>query len=85
MERVVINRKEQTTAVDRMDVNCYESEPFLGRRDLFYNEQREGSDSVIAFVRHDFWLWKPWTFTGTVRSSFSAWSYKRAFANTLGQ
>ena len=37
-ERVIINRKEQTTAIDRIDVNFWHKEPFLGRRDFFFNE-----------------------------------------------
>ena len=35
-ERVTINRKERTTAIDRMDANWWQSEAFIGRRDLFY-------------------------------------------------
>ena len=40
-ERVIINRKEQTTAIDRMDSNWWNTEAFLGRRDLFYMEGRQ--------------------------------------------
>jgi hypothetical protein len=35
-ERVTINRKERTTAIDRMDANWWQPQPFIGRRDLFY-------------------------------------------------
>ena len=35
-ERVTINRKERTTAIDRMDASWWQSEAFIGRRDLFY-------------------------------------------------
>ena len=42
-----------------MDGNWWEGDAFIGRRDLFYPETREGSAEQLAFVRHDFWLWKP--------------------------
>tara|TARA_B110001450_G_C17268282_1_gene338414 strand:- start:163 stop:519 length:357 start_codon:yes stop_codon:yes gene_type:complete len=35
-ERVIINRKDFSVAVDRMDANWWIAEPFLGQRDLFY-------------------------------------------------
>ena len=34
-ERVTVNRKNKTVAIDRIDVNWWAEEPFLGRRDLF--------------------------------------------------
>ena len=58
-ERVIINRKEQSTCLDRMDRNWWhrEESPFLGRRDLFYPDPKtEGKH--LAFVRHDFWVHK---------------------------
>ena len=78
-ERVIINRKEQTTAVDRIDANFWFDDPFLGRRDLFYNEQREGKDECVAFVRHDFWLFKPMVLYAFLQSNFASLSYKWAF------
>ena len=39
-ERVTINRKERTTAIDRMDANWWQPQAFIGRRDLFYPETR---------------------------------------------
>ena len=33
---MIINRKDQTVVVDRMDANYWIPEPFLGQRDLFY-------------------------------------------------
>ena len=86
-ERVIINRKEATVAVDRMDANWWIPEPFLGQRDLFYVEKKdkkamkEGKQSNprLAFVRHNFWLPKVYKFQTVFFSSFSASSYRRAF------
>ena len=79
-ERVTINRKEQTTAIDRMDANWWQPSAFIGRRDLFYKEARgaEGPEQV-AFVRHDFWLFKLSKFGTQLWSNFDAYSYQRAF------
>jgi len=58
-ERVTINRKEQTVANDRLDMNWWHEKPFISRRNTFYVENREGNNSQngsLAFVRHDFWL-----------------------------
>jgi hypothetical protein len=54
--RVTINRKDKTTAIDRIDANYFYDAPFVGRRDLFF----EGSDGRLAFVRHDIWIHKTW-------------------------
>ena len=78
-ERVIVNRKERTTAVDRLDVNWWQSEAFLGRRDLFYPETRGDGKEQVAFVRHDFWLFKLNKFGAQLWSNFDAMSYKRAF------
>ena len=40
-ERVIINRAEPSVSVDRMDVNWWLPEPFLGQRDLFYVDNKE--------------------------------------------
>jgi hypothetical protein len=34
-ERVIVNRKDKTVAIDRIDGNWWHEHPFLGRRDLF--------------------------------------------------
>ena len=82
-ERVIINRNDQTTAVDRMDGNWWNNSPFLGRRDLFYMEKRENdTNERVTFVRHDFWIPKLSAMAAGMTSTFSAWSYGRAFANT---
>ena len=81
-ERVTINRADQSTAIDRMDGNWWEKDAFIGRRDLFYPETREGSSEKIAFVRHDFWIFKPTVFPTRLWSNFSAFSYGRSFAST---
>ena len=79
-ERVTINRKERTTSIDRMDANWWQPEPFIGRRDLFYLESRgENQPEQVAFVRHDFWLFKLRKFGAQMWSNFDAMSYKRAF------
>ena len=79
-ERVIIDRKEHTVCHDRIDSNFWINEPFLGRRDFFYEEeQQEGSKPKLAFVRHHFWLNKLLKFPAQSFSNYSAWSYKRAF------
>ena len=54
-ERVIINRKDNTVAVDRLDANWWIPEPFLAQRDLFYPE---GDSGKLAFIRHNYWLHK---------------------------
>ena len=79
-ERVTINRKERTTAIDRMDANWWESTAFIGRRDLFYPETRgEAGPEQIAYVQHDFWLAKGKKFGVQLYSNFDAMGYKRCF------
>ena len=58
-ERVIIDRKKKTVDVDRIDGNWWHDEPFMGRRDRFYIEDRDGqshADGQLAFVRHDYWI-----------------------------
>ena len=78
-ERVTSNRKERTTAIDRLDANWWRAEPFLGRRDLFYQESRHGGPEQVTFVRHDFWLFKLKKFGAQLYSNFDAMAYARAF------
>ena len=85
-ERVTINRKDHTVAVDRMDANWWIPEPFLGQRDLFYVEKKDKEAILekngqlrVAFVRHNFWLHKVYKVPTVMWSNLSAWSYKRAF------
>ena len=78
-ERVTINRKDRTTAIDRMDANWWQAEPFIGRRDLFYPEARGESPEQMAFVRHDFWLFKLKKFGVQLYSNWDAMSFGRAF------
>ena len=40
-ERVTINRKDHTVAVDRIDGNWWIPQPFLAQRDLFYVEGKD--------------------------------------------
>ena len=62
-----------------MDANWWQPEPFIGRRDLFYQEARGEGPEQVAFVRHDFWLFKLSKFSAQLFSNFDAMSYKRAF------
>lgn len=78
-ERVTINRAEKTVAIDRIDANWFFDEPFMGRRDLFYLEQRENSPQQLTFVRHDFWRNSLVKLPAQIYSQFSAMSYARAF------
>ena len=85
-ERVTIDRKNNTVAIDRLDGNWVEAEPFIGRRDYFYFEQRDEDNSkmngYLTFVRTDFWLAKLLKTQFNILSHYSAWSYKRQFKNT---
>ena len=58
-ERVTIDRSKQTVAIDRMDGNWSHEDPFIGRRDFFYIENREEENNkmngYLTFVRTDFW------------------------------
>ena len=81
-ERVTINRKERTTAVDRIDGNFWAETPFMGRRDLFYMESRNGGAEKLTFVRHDFWLNKLITGPARLWTSVDSMLYKRAFKST---
>lgn len=84
-ERVTVNRKTQQTAIDRIDGNWNNDEPFLGRRDLFYVEDRENHSNAngqLTFVRHDFWLPSANKFGEMMKSHFAAWSFKRSFGST---
>mmetsp|Transcript_32625 Transcript_32625/g.24097 ORF Transcript_32625/g.24097 Transcript_32625/m.24097 type:complete len:158 (-) Transcript_32625:45-518(-) len=79
-ERVIINRKDQSTAIDRMDINWKVDAPFLGRRDLFYPEKSK--ENTLAFVRHDLWVSKIFKFHYQTWTLYSAWSYKRGFKSS---
>ena len=76
-ERVTINRKDKTVAIDRMDVNWWFKEPFMGRRDLFFPDAKD--ERRLSFVRHQFWLHKLLKFNAQSLSNFAASSYRRAF------
>jgi len=76
-ERVIINRDEESVVVDRMDVNWWIKEPFLGQRDLFYNDENKGDK--LAFVRHCFWYHKIYKYPTMLWSNLSSTSYKWAF------
>ena len=90
-ERVIINRKDNSVAVDRLDANWWQPKPFLGQRDLFYvetkdkeailNDSATSSNNRLAFVRHNYWVPKLMKFDLQLWSNFSASSYKRAFAS----
>ena len=77
-ERVIVNRKDQSVAIDRMDINWLTDGPFLGMRDLFYPSTR-GGEGASDFVRHHYWLHKLCKPCAQMGSHFSAWSFKRAF------
>ena len=62
-----------------MDGNTWAETPFLGRRDLFYMEERNGGPEQLTFVRHDFWLPKMSVFGERLWTNVSAWGYKSAF------
>jgi len=84
-EKVTINRKTKTVDIDRMDGNWWHDEPFIGRRDHFYIEDREGTshaDGQLTFVRHDFWLPFYAKFGAQFGSNFSKMAYGRAFSST---
>ena len=76
-QRVVINRNDQTVAVDRFNINWKTDAPFMARRDLFMPAKR--LDGGIDFIRHEFWLHKLLKMQSQMFSNLSAWSYRRAF------
>ena len=76
-ERVTINRKDKSTAIDRIDINWLHDAPFMGRRDLFFPESADSKK--LTFVRHDIWVPKLFKFHLQFFTKYSAWSYKRAF------
>ena len=82
-ERVTIDRSKKTVAIDRMDGNWSHEEPFIGRRDFFYIENREDEhnkmNGYLTFVRTDFWLCKLYKQPMQMMSHWAAWSYKRSF------
>ena len=78
-ERVTINRRNRQTAVDRIDGNFWAEHPFMGRRDLFYMEARNGGDEKLTFVRHDFWVPKLSSFGLQLYTNVDAMLYKRSF------
>ena len=86
-ERVIINRAENSVAIDRIDANTWTEKPFLGQRDYFYIETDDrkaildgtAKSSRLAFVRHNFWLHKIFKLETNLWSNYSAWQYKRAF------
>ena len=80
-QRVIINRKEETVVSDRIDSNFWIDKPFLGRRDLFYEEENDEGQKIgkLAFVRHHFWLSKLLKFPAQSYSNFSSSSFKRSF------
>ena len=87
-ERVYINRKDCSVATDRMDVNWWINEPYLGRRELFYVSEEDKQKLLetgnskhqrLTMVQHDFWLNKIWKVPTCLWSNLSAMSYKRAF------
>ena len=87
-ERVVVNRADQTVAVDRLDINWLNDAPFVGRRDLFMPSRR--SEGGVDFIRHNFWIFKLLKPCETMCSTFAAWSYRSSFKrkeviNALGK
>ena len=76
-QRVIINRKDQTVAIDRFDMNWLVDEPFMGVRDHFMPSTKK--ENTLDFYRHHFWLHKLLKFDMRLLTHYSAWSYKRAF------
>lgn len=68
--------------MDRIDGNFWADHPFMGRRDLFYMESRNGGPEKLTFVRHDFWLSKLLSAPARAYTSVDAWLYKSAFKST---
>ena len=78
-ERVTINRKDNTVAVDRLDINWLEDKPFIGRRELFMPSKR--ADGSLDFVRHSFWIHKLNKMSDIICSHWSSFYYRRQFRN----
>ena len=78
-ERVTINRKDNTVAVDRLDINWLEDKPFVGNRDLFMPSKR--ADGSLDFVRHAYWIHKACKMGEIMCSHWSAFMFRRSFRN----
>ena len=76
-ERVIINRKEKSVAIDRMDIQWRREGPFVGRRDLFLVNNDE--ENKLNFIRHDLWVSKLLKIDFQLMSNYAAWRYRRAF------
>ena len=76
-QRVIINRKEQSVAVDRLDINWLHDQPFLGRRDLFMTGKQDPNS--LDFIRHSFWLFKLLKLQEVMCSNWSACYYRMQF------
>ena len=76
-ERVIINRKDNTVAIDRLDLHWLEDKPILGRRDLFMPSKR--TDGSLDFIRHNFWIHKLSKMCEIMWSHGSAFNYRRRF------
>ena len=79
-ERVMINRKEHSVAIDRLDMNWLVDEPILGRRDMFTPSRRH--ENALDFVRYHFWLHKLLKFEVQVWSHYAACSYRYLLRST---
>ena len=78
-ERVTINRKDNTVAVDRLDIIWLEDKPFVARRELFMPSKR--ANGSLDFIRHSFWIHKACKFGVIVGSHWSAFMYRRSIRN----
>ena len=73
-ERVIINRKEQSVAIDRMDMNWLNNEAFIGLRDMFTPSRRH--DNAVDFVRYHFWIITLTKFFRQLWTHAPAWRYR---------
>ena len=88
-ERVVVNRKTKSVAVDTMDTSFYFPEPYVATRDLFYEGdspltpgagEGAGAGTGMNFVRQMYWVCKPSAYLAEAKLSLAKMKYNRLFS-----
>ena len=85
-ERVIVNRKNRSVAIDYMNMNVYHSTPFVQSRDLFYEgssplkPDREEKSKGMNFVRHIFWVNKLKAYLAEAKLTGAKMKYNSLFS-----
>ncbi len=84
-ERVIVNRRNKSVAIDYMDTSFYFPQPYVAKRDLFYEGESPFSapaapTSGLNFVRHLFWVNKLRAYLAEGHLSLAKMKYNSLFA-----